>query len=91
MKIDASGLLWLCRVKTMRFNTEDVGSISGQRAKIPLLRGKKKKKDPAMRERRRGQSALKMLLWEMLWLLNLLRVQGGLVSLTGFSTYDFFS
>ena len=65
-------------------NTEDVGSISSQRAKIPHVTGQKKKKrfcNEGTKER--DQSALKILLWEMLWLINLLRLQDGLVSLTG--------
>lgn len=37
-------------------NTEDVGSISSQRAKIPHVMGKKKKKDPTMREQRKETS-----------------------------------
>ena len=66
-------------------NTEDVGSISSQRAKIPHVMGKKKKKKRSYNEgtKERDQSALKILLWEMLWLINLLRLQDGLVSLTG--------
>ena len=66
-------------------NTEDVGSISSQRAKIPHVTGQKKKKKRFRNEgtKERDQSALKILLWEMLWLINLLRLQDGLVSLTG--------